>query len=60
MKRYGNRRIKAKIAEKGIELSRKTVAKLMKEQGLKPSNLSRLCQKPPIVLMEKESLKTCF
>lgn len=35
MKRYGSRRIKAAIAEKGIELSRKTVAKLMQEQGLK-------------------------
>ena len=35
MKRYGSRRIKAAIAEKGIELSRKTVVKLMQEQGLK-------------------------
>ncbi len=35
MKRYCSRRIKAAIAEKGIELSRKTVAKLMQEQGLK-------------------------
>ena len=35
MKRYGSRCIKAAIAEKGIELSRKTVAKLMQEQGLK-------------------------
>lgn len=35
MKRYGSRRIKVTIDEKGIKLSRKTVAKLMQEQGLK-------------------------
>ena len=44
MKRYGNRRIKAAIAEKGIELSRKTVAKLMKDRAWKPYSLSRIFQ----------------
>ena len=33
-KRYGSRRIKAAILEKGIEISRKTVVKLMKEEAL--------------------------
>jgi putative transposase len=34
-KRYGSRRIKVAISENGIDISRKTVAKLMKEEGLK-------------------------
>jgi putative transposase len=34
-KRYGSRRIKAAISENGINISRKTVAKLMKEEALK-------------------------
>ena len=34
-KRYGSRRIKAAISENGIKISRKTVAKLMKQEALK-------------------------
>ena len=34
-KRYGSRRIKVAISENGIDISRKTVAKLMKEDDLK-------------------------
>jgi len=34
-KRYGSRRIKVAISENGIDISRKTVAKLMKEEDLK-------------------------
>ena len=34
-KRYGSRRIKVAISENGIDISRKTVAKLMKEEGLR-------------------------
>lgn len=34
-KRYGSRRIKVAISENGINISRKTVAKLMKEEALK-------------------------
>ncbi len=34
-KRYGSRRIKAAISENGINISRKTVAKLMREDELK-------------------------
>lgn len=34
-KRYGSRRIKAAILESGVNISRKTVAKLMKEEELK-------------------------
>ena len=34
-KRYGSRRIKVAILEKGIDISRKTVAKLMREDDLK-------------------------
>ena len=34
-KRYGSRRIKVAILENGIVISRKTVAKLMKEEELK-------------------------
>jgi putative transposase len=34
-KRYGSRRIKAAISENGINISRKTVAKLMRENDLK-------------------------
>lgn len=61
MKRYGSRRIKvAIIAEKGIELSCKTVAKLMQKQGSKAIQPKSFVPKPPIALMEKESLKTCF
>lgn len=35
MKRYGSRRMQVAMANKDINLSRKTVAKLMKEEGLK-------------------------
>ena len=35
MKRYGSRRMKVAMANKKIVLSRRTVAKLMKEEGLK-------------------------
>jgi putative transposase len=34
-KRYGSRRIKVAISENGINISRKMVAKLMKEEALK-------------------------
>lgn len=34
-KRYGSRRIKVAISENGIDISRKTVTKLMREEELK-------------------------